>query len=128
MKTTKHFALAAVLGIAVAVVLGTPSVATAGKWYIKPVTFDNVGDEPHAAGWWGVDLPYQRLLMSFRGLTPGADYFAVNSAGEYVAFFTAGGNGKADLMLWPPYLWPFAVYRDEATGPVLVLESPWPSP
>jgi hypothetical protein len=120
--------LASLLGIAVAVLLGTPAPATAGhhpKWFMKD-TFDNVGDEPQAAGWWGIDSSYKSLIISCHGLTPGADYFVVNGAWEVIGGFIAEANGKGELRAWDyPSIGPgILIYRSEATGPVLVLE--WP--
>lgn len=116
-----------VVGLLVAVVLlaATPAPAANPK-YLVSADFVNVGDEPHAAGFWGIDIYQRYLTVSCRGLTPGASYAVVNGAGEGIAVFHApqNGNGKVAVRVWtyPPVSAGIGVYRVDATGWVLVLE------
>ena len=122
-KITRRFAVASLFALAVAVVLGTTAPASAApKWYMKG-TFVNVGDEPHAAGWWGINWfssANNYLEVRCRGLTPGARYIVAGAGGSG---FTADHRGQGGFVTRNyAYGGGYQVYRVEATGYVLVLE------
>ena len=121
MKITRRFALATFLVIAVAVVLGMTAPASAApKWWMKH-TYVNVGDEPHAAGWWGINWfssANNYLEVRCRGLTPGARYIVAGAGG-----FTADHRGQGGFVTGNyTYGGGYQVSRVEATGYVLILQ------
>jgi len=132
MKTTKHFALTALLVLGAIPLLGlfggTPALA--GPHY--PITFRatliNVGDEPKATGDWTLEWwpGYGELTVGGKWLTPGATY-AVEIDGYFWGGFVARSSGKGDVW-FPDADIPsmVRVYRVDSAGPVLVLAWPFP--
>ena len=111
IKTTRRFAVASLLVIAVAVVLGAPAPASAGKTTYVTLTLYPAADSPSpkATGQVALDVNrtrpyYDRVIVSVSKLAPNASYYMPvtvldpwwGTTGVWNVLIQTGANGKGE--------------------------------